>query len=109
MNIRIRIAVLVFVVGIAPVVAQEPTRSLPVVKAEVVHYVVDCENRTLPSQRDVGEWTGQYNFSQVYDTRQRLMAEIGHACQQAAQVQVVSRQSATSRSLGLVAIAPRGQ
>lgn len=33
--------------------------------------MVDCVNPALPSQREVGEMTGQYNFSQVYATRAR--------------------------------------
>jgi hypothetical protein len=43
--------------------------------------VVDCAKPALPSQREVGEMTGQYNFSQVYATRARLMAEAHRACQ----------------------------
>ena len=43
--------------------------------------MVDCVKPALPSQREVGEMTGQYNFSQVYATRARLMSEARRACQ----------------------------
>jgi hypothetical protein len=43
--------------------------------------VIDCAKPALPSQREVGEVTGQYNFSQVYATRARLMSEARRACQ----------------------------
>lgn len=59
--------------------AQEPS-TLPAVTARAVLQVIDCENRVLPSQREVGEWTGQHNFSQVYATRQRLMGDVARAC-----------------------------
>lgn len=50
-----------------------------------VQQVVDCRTpRRLPSQHDVGEWSGQHNVAQVYATRQKLMAEIGRACRNAA-------------------------
>ena len=93
MNIRIRVFGLALAVAAAPATAQDPTTSLPAVKAEAVFHVAECARRVLPSQRTVGEWTGQDNFSQVYDTRLRLMAEIGHACRQDGvdHVQVVSR------------------
>lgn len=92
----------------APAAAQTSTPTLPAVQAEAVLYVADCERRVLPSQREVGEWTGQHNFSQVYDTRQRLMAEIGRACQKVGieQVRVVSRTRADTPT-ELVAIAGR--
>lgn len=53
--------------------------------------VVNCANPTLPSQREVGEMMGQYNFSQVYATRVRLMAEARRACHRdnATQVRLV--------------------
>ncbi|GAB3100804.1 hypothetical protein [Lysobacter terrae] len=79
--------------------------SLPPVTAQAVLYVTDCAQRALPSQQAVGEWTGQHNFSQVYNTRQRLMAEIGRACQRTGveQIHVVARMRA--RSAELVALA----
>lgn len=40
-----------------------------------------CEARVLPTQREVGDALGQHNFSQVYDSRARLMSEVGRACQ----------------------------
>ncbi len=43
--------------------------------------MVDCVKPALPSQREVGEMTGQYNFSQIYATRARLMSEARRACQ----------------------------
>lgn len=43
--------------------------------------VIDCAKPALPSQREVGELTGQDNFSQVYATRARLMAEAHRTCQ----------------------------
>lgn len=93
----------------APVAAQEPTPSLATVEVEAARYVADCDRRVLPSQREVGEWTGQHNFSQVYASRQRLMAEIGRACRQDGieQVLVVSRTSSAPRELRLVAVADR--
>lgn len=64
--------------GCAPAATAGETQSLPQVQA--VQYVFDCQVRALPSQRQVGEWTGQHNFSQVYATRQKLMAEVARAC-----------------------------
>lgn len=83
MNLRTHIASLSLLLAIhaAPVAAQEPMRTLSAIPVQGIYYVADCGHRVLPSQRQVGEWTGQANFSQVYDTRQRLMAEIGRACQ----------------------------
>lgn len=43
--------------------------------------MIDCARPALPGQREVGELTGQANFSQVYVTRARLMAEVRRACQ----------------------------
>lgn len=79
MNTKIIIAITCLLVC-AAVSAQEPA-TLPAVQAQGVLHVFGCGARALPSQRQVGEWTGQHNFSQVYDTRQRLMADIGRACQ----------------------------
>lgn len=78
MNTKIIIASTCLLVS-AAASAQEPA-TLPAVQAQGVLQVFDCGARALPSQRQVGEWTGQHNFSQVYDTRQRLMADIGRAC-----------------------------
>ena len=113
MNTRSRIASLMlaaFVAAfVAPVAAQEPTRSLPTVRAEAVLHVFDCSKRSLPSQREVGEWTGQHNFGQVYDTRKRLMVEVGRNCQKSGieRVQVVSRPESAARGLHLVAVNTR--
>lgn len=60
--------------GVAPVHAAEAPVGAPAI-------VVDCAKPALPSQREVGEMTGQHNFSQVYATRARLMAEARRACQ----------------------------
>lgn len=108
MIVRMPIAALLRIA--APVAAQDPMPSLPTVKAEAVRYVAACDRRSLPSQRDVGEWTGQHNFSQVYATRERLMAEIGRACQRGGieAVQVVSRDGQAPRELQLVAIQTGG-
>lgn len=73
-------AALALAFAAAAACAQDPVR--PLWSGQAVHYVADCGHRALPSQRDVGAWTGQSNFSQVYATRQRLMAEIGRACRQ---------------------------
>ena len=93
----------------APVAARDATPSLPAVEADRVHYVVDCQHRSLPSQREVGEWTGQHNFSQVYDTRERLMGEIGRACQRHGidQVRLVSRNDTLVRGRYLAVLASR--
>lgn len=76
MNIRIRIALLSALasLGIAPVHASE-------VSGRQSSVVIDCANPALPSQREVGEMTGQSNFGQVYATRARLMSEARRACQ----------------------------
>lgn len=52
---------------------------------------VDCQSLHRPTQREVGEWTGQHNFSQVYETRTRLMGQFVQACKRsgAAQLNVV--------------------
>lgn len=82
MNTRIAIAVLaVLAVFAAPAFAQEAVQAtLPNVEVAATRLVMDCGNRRLPSQREVGEWSGQHNFSQVYDTRARLMGEVARAC-----------------------------
>jgi hypothetical protein len=60
--------------GVASVHATEATAGEPAI-------VVDCAKPALPSQREVGEMTGQNNYSQVYATRARLMSEVRRACQ----------------------------
>ncbi len=103
------VAALVIAAFAAPTAAQEPPQSLPTVRAEAVLHVVDCGNRSLPSQREVAEWTGQHNFSQVYDTRKRLMAEVGRNCRKSGveQVQLVSSRTPAPRDLHFVAVANR--
>lgn len=81
MSIRIRPAcagLLIAACSAAQTAAAEPP-LLPAVKA--VLYTVDCVDRAPPSQREVGDWTGQYNLGQVYDTRERLMGDVARACQ----------------------------
>jgi hypothetical protein len=75
MNTAIRIAAVLATVA-APAFAQD---SLPPI--QVAPYVANCERPSLPTQRQVGEWTGLQNFGQVYAARERLMADIGRACQ----------------------------
>ncbi len=106
MNSRSYIAGLVFAIIASPVAAQEPPRSLPTVEVEAVVYVADCAERSLPSQRQVGEWTGQDNFSQVYATRQQLMAGIGRACRKdgIGQVRVLSVATPVARELHPIAV-----
>lgn len=58
--------------------AGQPT-TLPPVQA--VRYLVDCSApRSLPSQREVGEWTGEHNFYRVFQIRARLMTDVTRAC-----------------------------
>lgn len=73
---------LAFLFGAAvPAWAQEPPTTLGGVQASVSRHIFDCSAPMLPTQREVGEWTGQQNFGQVYATRARLMVEVGRACQ----------------------------
>lgn len=77
----IAIATLVLLGATFTVSAQgADTATLPGVKAQAIRYVFDCQRRSLPSQRLVGEWTGQHNFSQVYATRERLMGDVARTC-----------------------------
>lgn len=82
MNTNHAIVTLILLSVAFSVPAQEPdtTTTLPGVKAQAILHVFACERRTLPSQRLVGEWTGQYNFAQVYATRARLMGDVARAC-----------------------------
>jgi hypothetical protein len=76
MNTRTCLALLPLLgpVGVASVHAMEAPAGESAI-------VVDCAKPALPSQREVGEMTGQHNFSQVYATRARLMSEVRRACQ----------------------------
>lgn len=109
MNVRSCIASLSILCAVhaAPAAAQDPVQSMPTVQA--VQYVFDCDQRRLPSQRQVGDWTGQHNVGQVYATRQRLMGEIARACNGSGieQVQIIGQAGATSSELQLVAVATR--
>jgi hypothetical protein len=42
--------------------------------------VVDCNTRALPSQAAIGDMLDQRNFSEAYNARPRLMAEVNRAC-----------------------------
>lgn len=81
--------------------------TLPTVEA--VQHVFDCRApRRLPSQAEVGEWTGEHNFARVYEVRATLMAEVAHACKKpgVAQVQLLKvRDPAAAASPRWVAIA----
>lgn len=83
-------------------------QTLPPVQA--TQFVVDCERMAMPSQRQVGEWTGLQNFGQVYHARLQLVARIGHACRRPGidRVQVVTNAvpDAADRALA-VAFEPR--
>lgn len=46
---------------------------------------VACDGSGLPRQREVGALLGQANFSQVYASRQALLAEVRRACHRGAQ------------------------
>lgn len=65
----------------AATMAGEPpvTEVAPIRAAALLTF--NCEARVLPTQREVGDALGQYNFSQVYASRARLMSEVGRACQ----------------------------
>lgn len=80
MNIRIPLVTACIAAAMGTAAAQEPLPSFPAVQAKTVLYVANCDHRSLPSQRAVGEWTGQNNFGQVYATRARLMGDISRAC-----------------------------
>ena len=78
MNRRFRVAAALLAACIAPAFALE-SATLPTVR--VTAFVADCASPRLPTQRQIGEWTGLHNFGQVYAARERLMAGIGRACQ----------------------------
>lgn len=76
---------LLLATGTGPVAAKSPVQALEPVQvtepAPIVRLVFECNARSLPSQRLVGEILDQHNFSQVYASRTRLMAEVGRVCQ----------------------------
>jgi hypothetical protein len=86
MNHRIRVAAALLAVGTAPAFALEGSTTLPPVR--VTAFVADCASPRLPTQRQIGEWTGLHTFGQVYAARERLMAGIGRACQRHGVVRV---------------------
>jgi hypothetical protein len=112
MNRRAIPSVLVLLAAAQGAGAQQPPRALPPVRA--VDYVVECQApRRLPTQAQVGEWTGQRNFSQVYATRERLMGDLARACRRPGieQVRLVlapaARPAADPRAPARIAVAAR--
>lgn len=89
MNRCIHFVAVLFAACTAPAYAQEGVTTLPSI--QVIRFVAECTSLRLPTQRQVGEWTGMHNFGQVYAARERLMAGIGRACQRrgVGRVQVV--------------------
>ena len=79
MNRRLRFATALCAACVAPAFAQDGATTLPSVRV-VTRFVAECAHPSLPTQRQVGEWTGLHNFGQVYSARGRLMADIGRAC-----------------------------
>jgi hypothetical protein len=106
MNIRFHIAIGLLAVA-APCFAQEDLASLPPI--QVTQYMSDCARPSLPTQRQVSEWTGLQNFGQVYDARERLMADIAQACQRpgVGRVQVVLQAEPRKESERRVAMGVR--
>ena len=77
--VRRAAAAALLVAGLAaPTAAPASPPLLPPVQATL--YAFDCVERVPPTQREVGEWTGQHNLGQVYATRQRLMSDVARAC-----------------------------
>lgn len=70
-------------------VAGTPAPTSAPVPAPAPALSFDCAVPVLPSQRAVGELTGQNNVAQVYATRTRLMAEVKRACQRSGTTRVV--------------------
>jgi hypothetical protein len=77
---RLGVAAGVLLASTSALAGEPPvTEVAPIRAAALLSF--NCEARMLPSQREVGEALGQHNFSQVYDSRARLMGEVGRACQ----------------------------
>lgn len=89
MNRRIRFAAALFAACTIPAFAQQGATTLSSIR--VTRFVADCTSPRLPTQREVGEWTGLHNLGQVYAARERLMAGIGRTCRRrgVGRVQVV--------------------
>lgn len=68
--------------------------------------VIDCARPALPSQREVGDLLGQHNFSQVYATRNRLMAEARRACHRNGTTKVLVQQSQRKAKNAVATTAP---
>lgn len=90
-------AALLLVASGAGVATEPPVIDVLPIQAVLLSF--DCEARTLPTQREVGEALGQFNFSQVYATRARLMNDVGRACQRTGveRVDVALQPSVTPR------------
>ncbi|CAM5614568.1 hypothetical protein [Rhodanobacter lindaniclasticus] len=79
MNRRTRFAVALFAACTVPAFPQAGPQDVPLVRGP--RFGPGWQAPRLPTQREVGEWTGLHNFGQVYAARERLMAGIGRACQ----------------------------
>lgn len=90
MNRHLCIALLLAVTT-TPAIAQESSQTLTTVQVRGALYVAECNHRVMPSQREVGEWTGLHNFGQVYAARERLVSDISRVCRRPgiARVQIV--------------------
>lgn len=90
-------AALLLVAAGAGWAAEPPVTDVTPIRAVLLS--LECQGRALPSQREVGEALDQYNFSQVYASRARLMSEVARACQRpgAERVDVVWQPPATAR------------
>ncbi|GAB3746329.1 hypothetical protein [Lysobacter olei] len=77
---RLALAVALLVASASALSAEPPVTEVAPIRAAAL-LTFQCEARVLPKQRDVGEALGQYNFSQIYASRARLMSEVGRACQ----------------------------
>ncbi|WP_426688203.1 hypothetical protein [Rhodanobacter ginsengiterrae] len=108
MNRCIRFAAALFAACTIPAFAQNGATTLPSIRA--TRFVAECTSPRLPTQRQVGEWTGLHNLGQVYAARERLMAGIGRACQRhgVGRVQVVMQPLAPGE-LRIVAMAQRAR
>ena len=78
MNAKAIIASLFLLSATTVAAARGGATTLPPI--QVTQYVADCSHPILPTQRQVGEWTGLQNFGAVYDAREQLMADIATAC-----------------------------
>ncbi|MET0892686.1 MAG: hypothetical protein ABWY01_03855 [Pseudoxanthomonas sp.] len=68
--------------------------------------VFDCSAPAQPSQRQVGELTGQANFSQVYATRARVVGDVRRACNREGIIRVVVQRPSQQAGTGLAVQGP---